>query len=334
MTKESVLGSRVASNEKKSRLRLVGEIVVFLIMFFLILRSCGKNNDLQISLNHEKDSLINKVNILTAEIDSEKALLDYCIRANALLSMENDSVVNSNKGLKLKLRNRDLKIKELENRKAIIQIADATNKDGKPGTSYLALIVSKNDDRNSNLFVLDPEPCKEKSFCRTDEFELMISETVNNTSSVINSIKGYRSLPIGNDPEVLRSCIQKDPVPYSFTVSKFKVDNELLRSSKVKNIVGTGMRLLGMIAETSLRHSKADLAVTTNGVAPYDPANQRYDANIADRKNANLKKWGEVGAWALYGGGEAFGISSRNDLSNAYSSEQVTYTLNLNWGKK
>jgi hypothetical protein len=300
-------------------------VVAMIVILFFVKNCIGNKHEAEKNAWKLKEMISTNDSIRAKnKYDSLANKLNLQVNKNNLLAKKCDSLMNVNTNLK----NR---IYELNNRKAILDTTESTD-----GNLVKAKLVSKNVDGLSELFFKKQKPCEKfESYCLTDPYELSITEKIKDVSNVLKNFQGYRSFPIGNDPNIAKSCVvRNEPVLYSFSTVRYKVDEGLLRSSKIKNFAGIVLRSLGMVGETLLRHSRTDLAVTANGISPYEKGNLFLERNLSDRRDANLKKWGEVGAWTIYLGGEALNSSARHDQMNAYSSEQVTYILNLNWNKK
>ena len=178
------------------------------IVILLLMQLCsGKKQEAEINAWELKEMISTNDSIRAKnKYDSLANKLNLQVNKNNLLAKRCDSLMNVNTNLKNK-------IYELNNRKAILDTTESTD-----GQLVKAKIVSKNVDGLSELFFKKQKPCEKfESYCLTDPYELTITEKIKDVSNVLKNFQGYRSFPIGNDPEIIKSCIQKDPAPYFFT---------------------------------------------------------------------------------------------------------------------
>jgi len=251
-------------------------------------------------------------------------------------------------------------LNDCKNQKPILIVERSVDRDNNLGTSVRAIF-----DPNKNypwittdsVFIKDvvrtysykinvPAPCPKvlcpecpqyelKDSCVVDTIKVNVTENNHYDSSkkILFAFEGFRLYPTITSPNFKSdfSCFKKSPekMSYSYSYNKIFIDKDLIKSAKIKNWVATGLRLLSMGGYAYLYHSDRQFAISANGVGPYEEGNPFRGNNLIDRKIATRKACGEVGLWVLFGGSEWLNYSSQNDYQNAYSSEMMSVTFNV-----
>lgn len=267
---------------------------------------------------------------------------------NANLTQQIDSLKNANNLLQKEKEN-------LKNRKPVLSMMKYVNGD----QLFTAIIGNANDKRPSVMlvkakhypvkeFVPYPEfttyncpECLELDSCVMDTMKVELIENSPNSSNQLS--KEFRVFPVSlysgslskNNAKLLDCNNQLygkiKPYSYMYSYNRATIDKSLIKSAKIKHWAATGLRVLAMISYNRLYHSNQQYAVTINGVGPYEEGNPYKEQNLKDRKIAKQKSWLEAGIWILYGTSEVVDYSSQCDYSNAYSSEMMNVTVNINF---
>ena len=328
MTTESILGSRVAPNEKKSKLRLVGEIVVFLLMLILLLRSCGKYDALKIASDNKIDSLTSKAKYWEGKTNLYSDVIDLWIGRYNQLNKKCDSLQDL-------LWKRDIKIAELKkenaglkSRKAIIMIIDSTSNEG-TGKLYSAFIVPRSYAGMSSIFVADPKPCQSYAYVG-DSLKLSFLESSGKDMPMLplkefNFYKSQQIDLLGNKPgnQGVTSCViktaYKDMQVMTWTNFIYKEDPSKIRRARNFKIASEILNFGSMLSMHLIGTASPLIKVNHNGLGFNDPNNSFNGLNAGSDRATRNRDIGRGITWGVWGLGKVFdGVSIKNSNEAKY----------------